>query len=202
MKNLMITLLITSALVLCSKGEARSYTFNQDRSVTLKGMVTPQTTTPVELKIKEYASFSDDPIYMLIDSPGGMTTPGLSLVDVMVAAQEVGVKFICLVDGQAASMAFTIYALCDERLAYPHSQLMWHKAYVQAGFSRLRVPDVSRIAVELIEVDKAAIDIYKKAFKKKYHKRIFRSYKRETVHLARSVADWLGITIVKRINHP
>lgn len=70
-------------------------------------------------------------ITLVIDSYGGYVSSGLRLITAMQIAQSQGVQFRCVVTGAAMSMAFGIYASCDERYALEYSGLLWHPIRVR-----------------------------------------------------------------------
>lgn len=81
-------------------------------------------------------------VNIIINSPGGAVYAGLQFINAMESAKSKGVKLKCYVPGMAASMAFQIYAHCDERYAFKYSLLLWHPVRA-AGFMEL-TPQSSR----------------------------------------------------------
>lgn len=65
-------------------------------------------------------------IHLKINSPGGLLNDGMIFVHNMRDAQRLGVRFVCVVDGIAMSMALIIFSECDKRYATFGSSLMWH----------------------------------------------------------------------------
>lgn len=66
----------------------------------------------------------NEPITLMISSPGGEVYAGLALCDMM-ASLECTVKTIAV--GMVASIATVILACGDERAAYPHAHIMLHQ---------------------------------------------------------------------------
>lgn len=77
-------------------------------------------------------------VHIKINSGGGLMDPGMKFVHTMRAAQYVGVRFICVVDGRAMSMALIIFSECDERYATFGSEIMWHSI---AMIGRMHIND-------------------------------------------------------------
>lgn len=72
------------------------------------------------------ASRDGSSIVLMINSPGGYVFAGRLILDAMKMARKRGSRIRCLVPFLAASMAFQIYAMCDERYAMEHALLLWH----------------------------------------------------------------------------
>ena len=62
------------------------------------------------------------PIYLIIDSPGGEVSTGMTLYDVMMLSKAP----IITIAQNCASMATVILAGGDEKLIFPHGKLMLH----------------------------------------------------------------------------
>lgn len=72
-------------------------------------------------------------IYVKINSGGGVLQAGYNFISKMHAAQNRGVKFTCIIDGIAMSMALIIFSECDERYAVFGSTVMWHSMAVMGN---------------------------------------------------------------------
>jgi ATP-dependent protease ClpP protease subunit len=68
------------------------------------------------------------PISLVINSPGGSVYPGLQIMSAIEVAQSRGVTVRCFVPVLAASMAFQILSVCDERYVLQYSLLLFHPA--------------------------------------------------------------------------
>jgi ATP-dependent protease ClpP protease subunit len=75
---------------------------------------------------------SDADIWVLLNSPGGMTIPGFTLADSLSQARAKGVRVRCVVGVLAASMAFDLLAYCDDRYVLPHAKLLFHPVRVSS----------------------------------------------------------------------
>jgi len=71
-----------------------------------------------------------DAIVLDIDSGGGEFSAGFEIVK---AIEHSPIPVICIVDGEAASMAFYILQSCDQRVMTRRSTLMWHGVTLVGG---------------------------------------------------------------------
>lgn len=67
---------------------------------------------------------------IIINSLGGYLSSGNAIIKIMEAEKSVGVRQICVVEGDASSMAFNILTHCDVRLATASSRFLIHKAAI------------------------------------------------------------------------
>lgn len=131
--------ILTLVLVMMTtQSIAKTYNaLDTDRSLALIGEIDGSLIDGIP-KIQSLADKSKDPIYLLINSPGGSVMPGMMFVDAMKSAQAKGVKFVCVSTILAASMAFIIYAQCDERYALPNTRLLFHPMAVSVSGARVK----------------------------------------------------------------
>lgn len=85
---------------------------------------------------------------LLIDSPGGLVSAGIKVMQTMRLVQSRGVKIRCIVTGAAMSMADYILTECDTRYALPTAQLLWHPIRVFA-MGVITGPDAVKLANQL-----------------------------------------------------
>lgn len=90
------------------------------------------------------AETNKNPIYLVINSPGGAVLPGMQFLQAMRIAQREGVEIRCVVPVFAASMAFQIFAECNKRYAFETSLLLWHPMWM-GGVQRLTHDTVKKI---------------------------------------------------------
>ena len=69
---------------------------------------------------------SGRPVWIIINSPGGGTRPGMEFVKMMEEIKK-DQEINCIVTDEAASMAFVIFSHCTNRYVYSNSQLMFHE---------------------------------------------------------------------------
>lgn len=100
-----------------------------------------------------------DPIYMMINSPGGEVHSGFSIFD---TARFVRPPVVTIVTGLAASMG-SIITLCakpEHRFAFPNSKILIHQPSI--GGIGGSVSDIEIHAKDLIETKNRIIDLYVK----------------------------------------
>lgn len=132
MNRLTIILLIMLGCVADARGS--SLIVNPSRLVSVIGIVDDS----ILLKAGELitlAEKSKEPIYIHLNSPGGMVSPGLIFMDAMALVRERGVQLVCVSTALAASMAFNVMIECDERYALPNTQLLFHPVRVGGQFA-------------------------------------------------------------------
>lgn len=110
-------------------------------------------------RVERLSSESDEPINLLINSPGGSVEAGLQLVEAMHIAQSRGVTIRCAVTTLAASMAFIILNECDERYALSHSLLLFHPARAMLMFAVIKADDARKMAEDLDFMDNLISDM-------------------------------------------
>lgn len=109
-------------------------------------------------EIEEMSAKSALPINLVINSPGGSVLVGLQVVEAIHIAQERGVVVRCAVTNLAASMAFLIFAECDERYALTNSLLLFHPARAMIMFAALKAEDARYMAEELESINADACE--------------------------------------------
>jgi ATP-dependent Clp protease protease subunit len=101
------------------------HTASKDRVLYLVDQVQFNSVQPLVNRIKELNAKSKDPIYLLIDSPGGSVIDGASLISEM-EASAAPVYTVCT--RLCASMAAMIHSYGTKRLALDRAILMYHPA--------------------------------------------------------------------------
>ncbi len=142
--TLVMGMLLTTNVFANTVGKLnKQVSINTKRLVIMNGVVDGTTVLPATQKINALLKEGTAPIYMYINSPGGSVFAGYYLINQMEKAQGLGVKFICVVDNMAASMAFQLLAHCDSRYAMKSSILLWHPVRV-AVFMALITPQIAQ----------------------------------------------------------
>ncbi len=86
--------------------------------------VSDETVAPV---IAELAAAPDyGRVDITINSPGGDVGAGMTLIDAMRAAKRRGIGIVCIVDGQASSMAAYLLQICSVRVVRAGSFILFH----------------------------------------------------------------------------
>jgi ATP-dependent protease ClpP protease subunit len=94
-----------------------------------------------------------EPIYILLNSPGGATMSGYTFIDAINNARAKGTRVICVSGVLAASMAFNVFAHCDERYALAHTKLLFHPVRIVGGDEGLTSKDLRVWAEQLRTFD-------------------------------------------------
>lgn len=124
-----------------------------DKIVRFYGEVNPNSErTFMEGLLASFRSPGD--VVILIDSPGGYVVNGAHMIQGLLAFKPPGVRSVCVVTGEAASMAFNFLSFCDVRLALEGRELLFHKV-AASGFLPFRMTEANLKAVadELARLD-------------------------------------------------
>lgn len=112
-----------------SKAQSRARTGETvvltDRVVELTDGIALANVKKAQKQMLEFDGQSHEPIWVLINSPGGSVDAGLILIDTMKAVQS---PIHCVVESKAYSMAAIILTFCDRRYGFPHATFMLHEA--------------------------------------------------------------------------
>lgn len=131
---------VITALITIFAGTAmaapKTVTVDKARTVYLQGEVGVNAVVLAE-QVESFSRNNTAPIWIVINSPGGSVFPGLQLVEAMRIAQARGVTIKCVTTLMAASMAFTVFANCNERYAFTYSMLLFHpmRSYSRGGLT-------------------------------------------------------------------
>lgn len=172
---------------------------NPDRLVEVIDVIRRSTFQEAQ-KINDLSAKSREPIYVLLNSPGGYVYAGTTLIDSIRMAQSRGVKVVCFSGALAASMAFNALLYCNERYALPHTKLLFHPVRIDGATVTLNnLPEIEHglrtVEEKLQPLMIRTMGVTPKWFN--FH------YKAETLWDAEQLAKetrpgWL--TIVKRID--
>lgn len=104
--------------------------FNKDREIFIDNEIDEKLSISVIKQIRYLASNSNEPITLIISSPGGDVDYGLSIIDVI---KDCKLDFNAIAVGRVASMAALIFAMCKRRKMYKHSRILIHNPYLSSG---------------------------------------------------------------------
>lgn len=107
-----------------SKKEIKALNIDFNRSVFLLGEIDGSIQVQIS-QILELASQSNEPIFLLIESPGGSVFDGYKLLSA-IESSHAPVYTVCM--GLCASMAAVIHQYGAKRLAFDRATLMFHDA--------------------------------------------------------------------------
>lgn len=122
----MLTRILLLALALCAQSlSASTLSLPKERTIAITGPVDGGIIAQAN-QVYTLAQASKEPIYLVLNSPGGSVYAGVQMLSAMRAARARGVEFRCLSTLMSASMAFQIFAYCDKRYALENTLLLWH----------------------------------------------------------------------------
>ena len=185
---LALTTLFLASCASMPMAQGEVLTVNKDRTIYVKGVISGMDLIEKADKIMKLGEKSKEPIYLVINSPGGAVLPGIQFISSMNVLQKRGIKFKCFVPMLAASMAFQIFAECDERYTFKNALHLWHPIRISGNFQALTPQTLMEIYKDL----KAWEDVLVKSLKKKlnidddvfeYH------YVKETLHLGSNLKE-------------
>jgi len=130
----------------------------RERIICVHGEVTDPMASLVTAQLLFLESEAPDkPVYMYINSPGGVVTAGLAMLDTMQYIQP-EVHTICM--GQAASMGSLLLAggSPGHRYALPHARIMLHQP---SGGARGMAADIAIQAQEILRTRSTLNKLYK-----------------------------------------
>jgi ATP-dependent protease ClpP protease subunit len=130
------------------------FSMQPESTLVIDTVITETTMQPLYKKLESIViSKSKKPVTLVIDSPGGEVQAGLRFINLMVAAQQKGVRFDCVVHHLAASMAFQILSQCDNRLTHDNAMLLWHGVRLLARNISITSLVAEQLTMELKELD-------------------------------------------------
>ncbi len=98
----------------------------------------------------ERTSWMPGPRIILIDSGGGSVSSGQKLIEMLEAEKAQGILQVCVVTGQASSMAFNLLTHCDVRLAVRDAYMVVHKIFIMGDPGiKMTAKNLRRLADEL-----------------------------------------------------
>ena len=101
-----------------------------ERLIVVKGPVEDTMARKFTYKIDALSRKKSDkkePIYVIINSPGGYVSSGLPMISAVHMARARGFQVHCVVPIQAASMALHLLNACSHRYAFNNSLLLFHE---------------------------------------------------------------------------
>jgi len=141
-------LLLLLSIFLFAKDTYSAVSYDASRSIEISGPI--QNLEMEKDKLLQLSEKSSEPVYIIIDSPGGSVIAGIRFVQAMDRAKARGVDIRCIVKGMAASMAMHIFGNCSTRYAFETSLLLWHPAYVFVRGAPITTKEAERLKTQLI----------------------------------------------------
>ena len=94
------------------------------RCIKIRGMITEDVAADFLDQVLELNLESEEPITVLINSPGGEINSGLMMIDA-IEGSKAPIRMVCT--GKAYSMGAVLFACAKERFMLPNSELMLHQ---------------------------------------------------------------------------
>lgn len=181
---------LASLLLLSNVANAYHVNFNSQKIAHIVGEIDTQTQFRFEMEMESTRDIPGDRL-ILIDSPGGYVEAGQRMLEVLDVERARGVKAVCVVMGEASSMAFDILTHCDVRLAAPNSHMTVHKIAISQWDTNARgtAANLRREADELDQIDEP----YRKANAKAMHLTL-----REYDRYADQETSWTASILLQR----
>lgn len=120
------------------------------RRIYLTGQIDDASASDICAQINHLASHSKDDIYLVIQSPGGSVSAGMSILDTM---NTCGCDICTVVNGEAASMG-AFLASCGtkgKRYIGAHAEMMIHQPL---GGASGQASDIERTAAHILKIKK------------------------------------------------
>jgi len=157
-------------------------TLSPARTIVLGGVIGGRTLAPMLEALDQLGKKKDEPIDIIISSPGGSVIVGSIIVDRMEQLKNEGVVFRCVVRDLAASMAFQLLLHCSERYSAPGAFLLWHPVRVFAS-GPVTEKDAESLRVQLRQADDVVLADLKKELPMK-ESLLMWHFHNETLHQA------------------
>lgn len=168
------------------------------RTLSLLGEVSGGNSLYLAGQIERLSSESKDPIYLIINSPGGSVNAGLQVAQSLDMARARGTKVVCAVGFMAASMAFQLLPHCSERYALPNTLLLFHPSRVLIMMGALTADQASGLATDMKKIDTRGLKEISEMMKPKSQDWLNYNFKKETLWTATDLVaetsdGWLNI---------
>ena len=137
--------------------------FQRARNILIAEPITRDIAMRVMLLIKTMETErSDEPIWMIIDSPGGEVQAGWTIYDAMNVC-KCPIHTVCF--GEAASIAAVIFANGDKgnRYMMPHARLMVHQPWSSINGFAVKETDLAEASADLTRTRHEIEDALSKA---------------------------------------
>lgn len=165
----------------------------KDRIIVV-GEIDDDSSTSIVSQLLFLDCLSQEPIYMYINSPGGIITSGLAIYDIMKNVKS-RIYTICI--GQAASMGAFLLSAGDHRIALPNSRIMIHQPL---GGARGQASDIEIQAKEILYLKNKLNQMFADQSKGKMSKKAVEKYTDRDNFLTPEEA--LNLGIIDEIKYP
>lgn len=135
--------------------------YNRNRMIYIDDEIDESLSMAVIKQIKYLSLVSNEPIKLVISSPGGDVDYGLAIIDEIM---NCGCRVEAVAIGRVASMAALIFAMCSNRQMYKHSTILIHNPFLLSG-AKGTVENVKQQAEHLIDIQNLQAEMLSKACK-------------------------------------
>lgn len=104
-------------------------------------------------QLLKMSSRSKEPVYILLNSPGGLVMAGTMFMDAMEMVKSRGVTLKCVSATYAASMAAVIMAYCNERYALKSTKILFHPIRMNGVRGAITAPRAATMAQSMDKTD-------------------------------------------------
>ena len=133
--------------------------FNTKREIFIDKEIDENLAISIIKQIKCLSSESNDPINLIISSPGGDVDYGFAIIDEI---EKCKFDVNALAVGRVASMAALIFAACKKRMMNKHSRILIHNPYLSSG-AKGTLENVKQQAEHLNSIQDLQAEILAKA---------------------------------------
>ncbi len=131
------------------------------RTVTIDKEITGDVLLQAQ-KVVELAAISKEPIYIVLNSPGGSVMAGNIFISAVHLAQERGITVVGVSTVMAASMAFNILTECNERYVLENTLLLFHPVGTMI-MGVVKAQEAGKLAEDMDKLDQHELAILDKA---------------------------------------
>ena len=149
-------------------------------------------------QVERLSAKSSDPIYIIINSPGGAVLAGSQLAQAMDIARARDVKVVCAVGNMAASMAFQLLPHCTERYALRNSLLLFHPSRVSIFLGSITSKQALSLYADMKKIDDRDLIEIERMMKPRSKEWLLLHFEEETMWFASDLVSetngsWLNI---------
>ncbi|MCL2054767.1 MAG: ATP-dependent Clp protease proteolytic subunit [Oscillospiraceae bacterium] len=132
-----------------------SHIFAENRKISIIGEITDRTAMETVFQLEYLDSISDDDIRIYVNSPGGIVSAGLSVVDAMNRCKS---DIVTICTGTAASMGAVIVSCGSKgkRFITPFAEMMIHQPL---GGAVGQASDIERQAAHIVQTKQKLTEI-------------------------------------------
>lgn len=112
---------------------------DNDRAVVLRGVVRTDNISKIIRTIKDYDMESSEPIFLIINSPGGYIADGFELINTIKSIES---RVYCVIETEAYSMAAILSQYCHKTYIHKYGSMMFHEAGYSVRGSQSKITSI------------------------------------------------------------